>query len=160
MDQSDFYSFDQKKVSCLSSYLLLFHKLIKLISNWSFLSFKLFATEHKLIKIISNWFTKLFMFIEQTLSPTYVTEWTSTCYCKTSDMFFWLISLVSSQLSLTTLRFPHYLLRNTNLGKPSSFQCHLYQNDLVLPQLQQLFLKVCLFQWNRDFFFLKIKLEK
>ena len=42
----------------------------------------------------------------QILSPTtFVTEWVSIDYCKTSD-FFWLIFSVSSPPSLTTMRFP------------------------------------------------------
>ena len=36
--------------------------------------------------------------------------------CKTSD-FFWLILLVRSLPSTNTLRFPHFLLMKTSLGK-------------------------------------------
>ena len=68
-----------------------------------------------------NWFTILYMVIEKILSPTFATEWTSTGYCETHDFFFWLISLVSSPPSRTTLRFPHFSLMNTNLGKPCKF---------------------------------------
>ena len=35
---------------------------------------------------------------------------------------------------------------------PLSFKCHLYEDDLVIPQLKQLFLKGCCLQWNRDIF--------
>ena len=96
---------------------------------WSvkiFLSFKLFTTDPQEKSGLPNWFTILYMVIEEILSPTFVTEWTSTGYCKTSDFFFWLGSLVNSPPSLTTLRFPHSSLKNTNLGKPLSFQCYLY----------------------------------
>ena len=54
------------------------------------------------------------MVIEETVSPTFVTVWTSTGYWETFEFFFWLIFLVSSSPSLTTLRFPHSPLRNTN----------------------------------------------
>ena len=63
--------------------------------------------------------TILYMVIEEIVFPTFDTEWTITGYCEMSDFLFWLISLVSSPPTLTTLRFPHSSLINTNLGKPS-----------------------------------------
>ena len=55
--------------------------------------------------------------------------------CKRPD-FFWLISLVSSPPSMTTLRFPHASLMNATLSKSSKFPlCHLYQYHPVLPQI-------------------------
>ena len=106
------------KVSCLLSYLLLIHK-----KNYSYLN-------------DSQYYS--YMIIEKILSLTFVTEWTSTGYLWNvellllvnissklfiiiSNCFFWLILLVNSSSSLTTLRFPHSLLTSTNLGKFSKF---------------------------------------
>ena len=59
---------------------------------------------------------------EEILSPTtFVTEWTSIDYSKTSDLFFRLIILVSSPPSLTAMRFSHSSLMNTNLCESSKF---------------------------------------
>ena len=43
------------------------------------------------------------------------------CYFKTPDLFFWLILVVISPPSLTTMRFSHNLLMNTSLGESSKF---------------------------------------
>ena len=76
------------------------------------------------------------MVTEEILSPTtFATEWTSMSYCKTSHFFFWLIVLVSSSPSLTSMRFPHSSSMNTSLGESFTFKHHLYQYNLVLPQL-------------------------
>ena len=62
------------------------------------------------------------MVTEEIISPTtFVTEWTSLGYCKRSDLFFWLMFLVSSPPSLTTMRFPQSLSMNTSLGESSKF---------------------------------------
>ena len=62
------------------------------------------------------------MVIEEIVLPTtFVTEWASIGYCKTSDFFFWLISVVSSPPLLTTMRFPHSLLMNTILAESFKF---------------------------------------
>ena len=55
--------------------------------------------------------------------------------CKRSDFFFWLILLVSSLPSMTTLRFPHASSMALLLVNLQSFQCHPYHYHLVLPQL-------------------------
>ena len=83
------------------------------------LSFKLLTSHPQETSCLPNWFTILYMVIEEILSPTFVTEWTSIGYCEMSDFFLWLIFLVSSPPSLTTL----------------GFQCHLYWHDLALSQL-------------------------
>ena len=56
------------------------------------------------------------MFIEEILLPiAFVTEQTSTSF------FFWLIFLVSSSLSTTTLGFSYFSPTSTNLSKSSKF---------------------------------------
>ena len=71
---------------------------------------------------LPNWFPiNIPLVTEEILSPTtFVTEWTSIGYCKTSD-FFWLIFPVRSSPSLTTLRFPHSSSMNKNLGESCKF---------------------------------------
>ena len=87
---------------------------------------------------LPNWFPiNIPLVTEEILSPTtFVTEWTSIGYCKTSD-FFWLIFPIRSSPSLTTMRFRHSSSMNKSLGESSSlsFQCHLYQCNLVLYQI-------------------------
>ena len=93
--------------------------------TWSeniFLSFKLFTTNRQEKLCLPNWSTILYMVIEEILPSTFVTEWISTSYCETSEFFFWLIFLVRSQPSLTTLRFRYSSSMNTNLGKSSKFR--------------------------------------
>ena len=55
------------------------------------------------------------MIIEEILLPTTIG------YCKMSDFFLWVIFLVSSPSSLTTMRFPYSSWINTSLGESSSF---------------------------------------
>ena len=87
---------------------------------------------------LPDWFPiNIPLVTEEILSPTtFVTEWTSIGYCKTSD-FFWLIFPIRSSPSLTTMRFRHSSSMNKSLGESSSlsFQCHLYQCNLVLYQI-------------------------
>ena len=58
------------------------------------------------------------MVTEEILSPT---AFVTIGYCKTSDFFIWIIFLVSSPPSLTSMRFPHSLSMNTSLGESSKF---------------------------------------
>ena len=99
----------QQNFSRLLSYLLLVHK-----KNYSYLTDSQYYT----------WLSKKYFRLHLSQSEH------QQVICETSNFFFWLIFLVSSSSSLTTLRFPHSLLINS-----LSFQCHLYQNGLVLPQL-------------------------
>ena len=71
---------------------------------------------------LPNWFPiNIPLVTEEILSPTtFVTEWTSIGYCKTSD-FFWLIFPVRSSPSLTTMRFPHSSSMSKSLGESSKF---------------------------------------
>ena len=58
---------------------------------WSkkrFLSFKLFTTDLQEKSCLPNWLKILYMVIKEIISPTFVTEWTSTGYCETPDFFF------------------------------------------------------------------------
>ena len=56
------------------------------------------------------------------LSAAFVTSWTFIInYCEKPDFFFWLMYLVSSPPSLTTMRFSHSSSMNTNLGESSKF---------------------------------------
>ena len=58
---------------------------------------------------------------EEILSPTtFVTEWTSIRYCKTSGLF-WLIFPIRSSPSLATVRFPYSSSMNKSLGESSKF---------------------------------------
>ena len=55
-------------------------------------------------------------------SAAFVTYWALIInYCETPDFFFWLIYIVSSPPSLTTMRFSHSSSMNTNLGESSKF---------------------------------------
>ena len=68
-------------------------------SEKSFLSFKLFTTAPQEKSCLRNWFTIFHVVTEEILSPTvFVTQWTSTDYCKTSDFFFWLIFKLTETL--------------------------------------------------------------
>ena len=89
-----------RKVSCLLSYLLLIHK-----ADYSYLTDSQYYT----------WLSKKYFRLHLSQSEH------QQAICETSNFFFWLIFLVSSSSSLTTLRFPHSLLMNTNLGKFSKF---------------------------------------
>ena len=82
----------------------------------SLLSFKLPTTDPLEKSCFPNWFTLLYMVMEEILSSTFFTEWTSTGYCEASETF-----LVSSPRSLISLRFPHFSPMNTILGKSSKF---------------------------------------
>ena len=96
-----------------------------LLFIWSekgFLSYKGITTDWQEKLCLPNWSTILYMVIEEILPSTFVTEWISTSYCETSEFFFWLIFLVKSQPSLTTLRFRYSSSMNTNLGKSSKFR--------------------------------------
>ena len=70
----------------------------------------------------------------------------------------WLLLLgnISSRLStiIDYFEIPIFVIdEQTQIEvNPLSFQCHLYQDDLDLPQLKQLFPKCCCLQWNRDNF--------
>ena len=93
------------------------------------------------------------MATEEILSPTtFITEWTSIDYCKTSDFFFWLIFLVSSPPSLTTVRLPHSSSVNTSLDESSKFPMSSISIQYSSFSTITFFLKGCFFQWNRDFF--------
>ena len=102
LDQSDFCSSDQKNISCFS-YLLGSKK-----------------SQEK--PCLPDWFPiNIPLVTEEILSPTtFVTEWTSIGYCKTSD-FFWLIFPIRSSPSLATMRFPHSSSINKSLGESSKF---------------------------------------
>ena len=96
LDQSDFYYFDQKNALLLSS-------------KKNHEKNHAYPTDSKQIFHIVN---------EEILSSTaFVTEWTSRGYC----FVFWLIFLVSSPPSLTTIRFAHASSMNTSLGEFSRF---------------------------------------
>ena len=71
---------------------------------------------------LPDWFPiNIPLVTEEILSPTtFVTEWTSIGYCKTSD-FFWLIFPIRSSPSLATMRFPHSSLMNKSVGESSKF---------------------------------------
>ena len=93
------------------------------------------------------------MVTEEILSPTtFGTQWASIGYCETSGFFFWLIFLLSSPPSCTYEAFPYSSSMNTSVVESSIFQFHLYQYNLVLPQLEHFFLKGYFFQCNHDFF--------
>ena len=130
--------------------------------TWSeniFLSFKLFTTNRQEKLCLPNWSTILYMVIEEILTSTFVTEWISTSYCETSEFFFWLIFLVKSQPSLTTLRFRYSSSMNTNLGKSSEFpissistRFSSFSTIIIFSEWLSSSMKSCIF--------LKIKLEK
>ena len=118
-----------------------------------FLYFKLFTTEPQQKLCLPEWFTISYMVIEEILLPaTFVTEWTLIGNCKMSDFFFWLIFLVNSLSSLTTLRFPHSSSMNTNQDKSSRFQMSSISVSFSSSSAIKVFLKGCL-QWNHDFCF-------
>ena len=116
----------------------------------SFLSFKLITTDPQEKSCLPNWFTMFHMVIEEILLPTvFVRQWTSIDYCKTSDLFFWFIFLVSSPLSLITMRFSHSSSMKTRIGKSSKF-------PMSSTSMQSCFSTkfsetLYLLQWNRDF---------
>ena len=58
-------------------------------------------------------------------------------YCETPDFFFWLIFLLSSRPSLTTIRYPlHNSSMNTNLRKSSNFpKSFISKPTIVLSQV-------------------------
>ena len=74
--------------------------------------------------------------------------------CKTSD-FFWLILLVRSLPSTNTLRFPHFLLMKTSLGKFFKFSIPSSSSSTITT-----FLKGYLLFIMKTWFSLKIKLER
>ena len=85
---------------------------------------------------LPDWFPiNIPLVTEEILSrTTFVTEWASIGYCKTSD-FFWLIFSVRSSPSLTTMRFPHSSSISKSLGESSKFpmsslsvQCSSFSN--------------------------------
>ena len=88
------------KVSCLLSYLLLIHK-----KNYSYLTDSQYYT----------WLSKKYFRLHLSQSEH------QQAICETSIFFFWLIFLVNSSSSLTTLRFPHSLSIDRNLGEFSKF---------------------------------------
>ena len=62
------------------------------------------------------------MVIEEMRSPAeFVRQRTSIDYCKMFDFFFWLIVLLSSPPSLTSMRFSHSSSMNTSPGESSKF---------------------------------------
>ena len=71
---------------------------------------------------LPNWFPiNIPLVTEEILSPTtFVTEWTSIGYCKTSDIF-WLIFPIRSSPSYTTMRFPHSSWMNKSISESSKF---------------------------------------
>ena len=77
-----------------------------------------------------------YMVTGEILSPTtFVTEWRSIGYYKTFDFFFWVIFLLSSPLSFTTMRFPHSSSMNRSLGESSKFSMSSTPIHPVFPQL-------------------------
>ena len=97
------------------------------------------------------------MVIEEILLPTvFVRQWTSIDYCKTSDLFFWFIFLVSSPLSLITMRFSHSSSMNTRIGKSSKFPM---SSTSMASSFQLNSMKPYTF-FNETAIFLEIKLAK
>ena len=93
------------------------------------------------------------MIIEEILLPT------SIGYCKISDFFLWVIFLVSSPSSLTTMRFPYSSWINTSLGESSSFPVLSISIPSSFFSAITTVLEGLPFSM-KPFFFLKIKLEK
>ena len=119
-----------KQVSCLSSYLLPIHKknhTYPTDSQYSRNNFRL-----------------------------HLSQWISTGNRLLKHVWLLLLGNISSKLStiIDYFEIPTFIIDEQTqiLVNPLSFQCHLYQDNLVLPQLKQLFLKGCLLQWNRDVF--------
>ena len=105
LGQGDFYSFDQEKVPFFLIYLLSTHKKCNHKKNHNYPNL-VYNNCHRM---------DIYRLIKLLTS--------SFCYL--------LLFLVSYPPSITTLRFPHSSLMNISLN----FQQHLYQFNLVLPQL-------------------------
>ena len=87
-----------------------------------FLSFKLLTTDTQGKSCLPNWFTIFHMVIEEMQSPAeFVRQRTSIDYCKMFDFFFWLVFLLSSPPSLTSMRFSHSSSMNKSLCESSKF---------------------------------------
>ena len=84
-------------------------------------SFKLFITDPQEKLLLPNRFTKLCILLKEYFRLHCHRVNISRLIVQTSNFFFWLIFLVSSSSSLTTLRFPYSSSINTNLGKFSKF---------------------------------------
>ena len=100
------------------------------------------------------------MVTEEILSPaTFVTEWTSKGYYKTSDFFFWVIFLLISPLSFTTMKFPHSSSSmNTSRDESSKFPMSSVSIQSISSSTITFFLKGYFF--NETVIFLKIILKK
>ena len=125
-----------------------------------FLSFKLLTTNTQEKSCLPNWFIVFHMLIEEMRSPiVFSRKWTSTDYCKTSDVFFWLIFLVSSPPSLINMRFSHSSSMITSLGESFKFPMSSLSMPSSPSSTIRYFSEGFVF-FNKSARFWKIKLEK